>query len=240
MDWTPGTWLALVSVTHWHGVTSNSLLPVEAIAFLDDPDKEINIYTSWVQDIKITLTAASKFRWELGTEISDSTYPPSTDSAAKSSRYPNTALNLQAWPPSHLTLQPSSASSLELDRSALSYQIFCKYGADSMAATKTSFSIRIDALTGVNSKSEESTNSIGAESRLKLEKGRLELENRADYGGVKSQVFKGRKQGERDYGGFVLHVEEKKEREAKKAAWKAEKEKQKAKEAASEDLEMAG
>ncbi|KAJ2932498.1 hypothetical protein H1R20_g4613, partial [Candolleomyces eurysporus] len=108
-----------------------------------------------------------------------------------------------------------------------------------MAATKTSFSIRIDALTGVNSKSEESTNSIGAESRLKLEKGRLELKNQADYGGVKSQVFKGRKQGERDYGGFVLRVEEK-EREAKKAAWKAEKEKQKAKEAASEDLEMAG
>ncbi|KAJ2922306.1 hypothetical protein H1R20_g14780, partial [Candolleomyces eurysporus] len=62
-----------------------------------------------------------------------------------------------------------------------------------MVATKAALSIRVDALTDADNKSEESANSIGVENRAKLEKRLLDLKNQADYGGVKSQGFGGKK-----------------------------------------------
>ncbi|KAJ2922518.1 hypothetical protein H1R20_g14590, partial [Candolleomyces eurysporus] len=121
-----------------------------------------------------------------------------------------------------------------------------------MVATKAALSIRVDALTDADNKSEESANSIGVENRAKLEKRLLDLENQADYGGVKSQGFSGKKTQKFEMTGQTQTYntkadvvmddleEKKKAKEAKKAAKKAEKEKQKAKEAAVSDVDMAG
>ena len=62
-----------------------------------------------------------------------------------------------------------------------------------MVATKAALSIRVDALTDADSKSDESANSIGVENRAKLEKRLLDLESQADFGGIKSQGFSGKK-----------------------------------------------
>jgi nucleolar protein 58 len=46
-----------------------------------------------------------------------------------------------------------------------------------MVATKAALSIRVNALTDADSKSNESANSIGVENRAKLEKHLLDLES---------------------------------------------------------------
>ncbi|KAJ3536402.1 hypothetical protein NMY22_g6051 [Coprinellus aureogranulatus] len=56
-----------------------------------------------------------------------------------------------------------------------------------MVATKTALSIRVDALTDADGKSEESANAIGVENRAKLEKRLMALENQGEFGAVRGQ-----------------------------------------------------
>ncbi|KZS97735.1 Nop domain-containing protein [Sistotremastrum niveocremeum HHB9708] len=66
-----------------------------------------------------------------------------------------------------------------------------------MVATKAALSIRVDALTDVDGKSEETAPSIGLENRAKLESRLRALEHAGDLGGVRSftGTNAGRKQG---------------------------------------------
>ncbi|KAH6915469.1 Nop-domain-containing protein [Coprinopsis sp. MPI-PUGE-AT-0042] len=54
-----------------------------------------------------------------------------------------------------------------------------------MVATKASLSIRVDALTDADGKSEESASAIGVENRMKLEKRLRDLEHQAEFGTVR-------------------------------------------------------
>jgi nucleolar protein 58 len=58
-----------------------------------------------------------------------------------------------------------------------------------IVATKAALSIRVDALTDADSKSDESASSIGVENRAKLEKRLLDLESQADFGGIRPQSY---------------------------------------------------
>lgn len=54
-----------------------------------------------------------------------------------------------------------------------------------MVATKAALSIRVDALTDADGKSEDQASSIGLENRAKLEKRLRDLEHEAEFGGVR-------------------------------------------------------
>lgn len=60
-----------------------------------------------------------------------------------------------------------------------------------MVATKAALSIRVDALTDADGKSDESANAIGVENKARLEKRLHDLENAGEFGAVRSQGFGG-------------------------------------------------
>lgn len=62
-----------------------------------------------------------------------------------------------------------------------------------MVATKAALSIRVDALTDAQGKSEESSSTIGVENRTKLESRLRALEHQAELGGVNRFASNGNK-----------------------------------------------
>ena len=64
-----------------------------------------------------------------------------------------------------------------------------------MVATKAALSIRVDALTDADGKSEPTAPSIGIENRAKLESRLRALEHQGELAGVRSFSAPGKKQG---------------------------------------------
>lgn len=70
-----------------------------------------------------------------------------------------------------------------------------------MVATKAALSIRVDALTDLDGKSEPTSSSIGIENRAKLESRLRALEHQGDLSGVRRFADGGKKQEKFEFGG---------------------------------------